>query len=563
MVKYAFYFFSLMVSFSALALDKVTASVDKNPAIEGESLVLEVIANDSVDTNALDTSILLKDFIVGRISSSSQTRIINGQSSRQTKWTTVLIPTQTGQVIIPALNVDGITTQPITLNVLDKSNSELQKNKDIFITAATNKNSVYVQEQLSLTIKLHFGVALESASLSEPIMENATITPAGKDKQTEEIINGRRYQVIERQYTITPLSSGDYSLDIPVFSGQINVQSRRRGGVFGFPETKPVSVITDAIDITVKPQPASFQGTWLPSELITLHQEWQPDLTEFKVGEPITRTITLNAVGLTKEQLPSIEAPIVQGIKIYPDQPQLHSGIRQQRLVSQAVMSFAIVASDEGAFELPEVRIPWWNTVTNKQEVAVLPAQRIFIQANPDFSKNQNNVNNSVTHNSNIDNDKLPNNLTQATETQTVIIKEHSWLQWLFLVLWLLTSFIWALSYWLKKHKKELPTPQLALDDKPFLALQKACKNNEASQALSLITPWIQSLVPNQTISNIHDAKATMNDDELNNEIKNLQASLYSKSPHTWQGEPLLVVIKSISKKKLFSKNKQGIVLNP
>lgn len=567
MVKYAFYCISLFISFSALALDKVTASIDKNPAIEGESLVLEVIANDAITGSKLDTSALLKDFIVGRTSSSTQSRIINGKSDHKTQWTTVLIPLKTGQVTIPALSVNGIKTQPIIVDVLDKSHSALQKSKDIFITAETDKQSVYVQEQFSLTIKLHFGVGLETASLSDPKMQNATIVQTGKDSQQEEIINGRRYQVIERQYSITPLSSGDYTLEMPIFSGQVHVQTQRRGGVFGFPQTKPVSVITDPISMNIKPQPASFQGTWLPSELVVLHQEWQPDEASFKVGEPITRTITLNAIGLTKEQLPTIETPSVRGIKIYPDQPQLHSAMRENRLVSQAVVNFAIVASKEGTFELPAIEIPWWNTVTNKQEIASIPAKKITIQANPDYVQNIPTVNNQL--NSTLDaSDPELNHQTAETlsNTQTVVIKQHSWLQWLFLVLWILTSIIWALSAWRKKQTNK-PNQPITYNEKPYLNLKQACKNNNAQQALNLIIPWVKSIShhdENSTeINNINEALSILNDKELTNEIKQLQESLYGKSPSTWQGNQLLSIVTVLSKKQLSLTKKQGIALNP
>ncbi len=77
-----------------------------------------------------------------------------------------------------------------------------------------------------------------------------------------------------------------------------------------FGETKPVNVLGEKLSLNVRPIPDSFpvnaNNPWLPSELLTLHQEWQPEPIEFKVGEPITRTILLTAEGLGKAQLPNI-----------------------------------------------------------------------------------------------------------------------------------------------------------------------------------------------------------------------------------------------------------------
>ena len=65
-------------------------------------------------------------------------------------------------------------------------------------------------------------------------------------------------------------------------------------------------MVGEDIKLNVKPIPIDYQGQWLPSELLSLHQEWQPSPDEFKVGEPITRTITLTVAGLSEEQLPEI-----------------------------------------------------------------------------------------------------------------------------------------------------------------------------------------------------------------------------------------------------------------
>ena len=97
-----------------------------------------------------------------------------------------------------------------------------------------------------------------------------------------------------------------------------------------------------------------------------MHQEWQPEPAQFKVGEPITRTITLTAAGLSEEQLPEITMTMPQGLKVYPDQAELHTGLNNERLVSQKVVNFAIVASKAGEYQLPEITINWWNTITNK-----------------------------------------------------------------------------------------------------------------------------------------------------------------------------------------------------
>jgi len=549
---------SLLLVNTAFALSQVTATVDKNPVMEKESLILRVIADDDVNTNALDTSPLLKDFVVGRTSVSSQTSMVNFKTTRTTQWTTVLIPRTSGTVTIPALSIDSYKTQPIELEVLKASAQDSSATQDIFITTDVSSKDVYVQQQLTLTIKLHFAIELKRGSLSEPTLTDANITQIGKDKESDAIINGRRYRVIERNYAINPQNSGEFIIKTPVFSGEIIAQSSRRNNFLSFADTKPVSVLGEDINLTVKPIPDNYQGFWLPSEILTLHQEWQPTNEEFMVGEPITRTITLTAAGLSEEQLPKINMDVPTGIKAYPDQAELHTGMNNNRLVSQLKQNFALVASKVGNYLLPEIRIPWWNTVTNRVQYAVIPAKKITVIPNEEML--QESVESTATTVNSTPLTSSLNNEVTSPEIKTVIMKETSWLQWLFLALWLLTSFAWLLTSFLKKNKASVTTVQTPQES--HKALLSACKNNNAEQALHCIIPWVKERFTTEKISTLDEAKRLINQADFEQALNELQQSCYGKTPNAWQGEVLLTVIQKINKQPKAA-SKSRVSLNP
>ena len=558
-----------------MALDNLSASIDKNPVTAKESIVLTVIADDDVNNNALDTSVLLNDFIVGRTSVSSQTSIINFTATRSTSWTTVLIPKRSGKIIIPSLTIEGKSTQPITLNVLTATDPLATKQQDIFISSEISTAEVYVQQMVTLSVKLHFSTELQRGSLSEPILEGANVEQIGKDKESNEIINGRRYRVIERLYAINPQQSGEYVIRSPRFSGEVAVSSpsNRRSNFFNRQETKPISIIGDDIPFTVNPIPPSYQGHWLPSELLTLHQEWQPDSTSFMVGEPITRTITLTAAGLSKEQLPKITVQVPDGLKVYPDQAERHSNMTNERIVSQQVQSFAIVASTAGTFELPAITISWWNTVTNKIEQAVLPAQRIVIQPNTDLAITDEKYslpNTAVDINS----VESPNS-TELKLPSQVYIEQNNYLQWLFLTLWLLTSLAWLTSAVIKKRQKNQSKSNIKNNAQTingaYLSLLAACKKHQATQVLSLIIPWIKTLkgAP-ETLSTLDEATHFINKKEFSEEINLLQKYLYGKDEtnlshqqNNWDSSALLMQIQIINKKPLQYSANTLLNINP
>ena len=158
MVRIALYFFSLIFSVSALSLEHVSASIDANPVIQGESFILEIVADDEVSISAFDSSSLLQDFIVGRTSTTTGTRMVNGSTTRETRWSTVLVPKKLGKIIIPAFDIENKKTAPIAVVVIEPSNKEAQQQRDIYITSEISSKEVYVQQQLTLKIKLYVGV---------------------------------------------------------------------------------------------------------------------------------------------------------------------------------------------------------------------------------------------------------------------------------------------------------------------------------------------------------------------------------------------------------------------
>jgi hypothetical protein len=565
----------LAISQVTYALTNVTASIDANPTMSNESIVLTVIADDSVERDSLDTTPLLKDFILARTEVSSQTSMINFKTTRTTTWQIVLIPRQTGNLIIPALTIDGQQSKAINVQVIEQGSSvKSTQQQDIFVTAELSANDVYVQQLLTLTIKLHIGIQLQRGSLTEPSLTNATIEQIGKDIESDGIVKGKRYRIIERTYAITPEQSGEFTLNTPMFSGDVMVQSTRRSGFLSFGETKPINILGKKLSLKVRPIPESYPidatSSWLPSELLTLHQEWQPVSSQgksaFKVGEPITRTITLTAAGLAKAQLPKITMNVPHGLKLYPDQAELHSNLTKERLISQKRQNFALVASHAGEYTLPKITIAWWNTVTNQYQQAILPEQTITVLPNKDLPQ-------SPTVNKPMATNTLSDTLSVKKElvplTQPVIIEKAGYLQWFFLALWLITLLAWISHIlYLKRNSTHTQNIRPKKVNNHYLTLMAACKQNNAEHALSLILPWlnnINSQHDNVEIATFDAAIKQIDIDEFTCAINDIQQHLYGKKAKEskWVGESLLKVIQQINASGILTNTGNKFTLNP
>lgn len=541
----------LLIANKAFALTQLTATVDRNPVMVNESFVLQIVANDSIDVSDLDMSPLMRSGLtVGRTSTSSQTQIINGNISKTTTFNTVLLARQEGEYVIPALELDGVKTQPVTVKVIKSNAQDGQTSQPIFLKNSLENADLYLQQTAKLITRLYFApsVDLQSGTLSDPLLESAAIKQQGKDKETSEIIMGLRYRVIERIYTITPQVSVEFTIKSPTFNGEVSTD-RRRSVFSAFGNRKPVSSIGNDIQVKVSPIPSDYQGSWLPSDLVQLNDELQPQQLTYQVGEPITRTFTLTALNVNEEQLPELKGEYPSSFNVYPDQSESHSVVRQNAVVSQRVSSEAIVATQAGEYTLPAVSINWFNTKTGKVEVATIAERTLTIVA-ADSDTGNALVTNVPIQQQEITAQSCPEveEQTQScptvfdeTEPKNLVITLSGW------GLWILTVLFWLFSR--KKGNSEQPVSTLA-SESPFNAteLKKACKKDDHKTARAELLKWGKDRF-GQSVTNLSDL-AKLVSSELSAEIAKLNESQYSQQRSAWSGSELWKWVSAESKRQ-------------
>ena len=458
---------TLLLSTAAYAdVNSLEATIDRNPVMLDEAIRLTVTADGSADRDAFDSSPLLKDFVVGRTSVSSQTSIVNFDTKRTTVWTTTLFPRKEGTFTIPSLTIEGKSTKPIQVEVIpvqEQSNVA----RDYFVTTDIDVKEAYLNQQLLYTVKLFLSSNIERGSLQAPEMQNAEITQLGEDKQYTDIVNGRRYQIIERQFAVVPQASGEFTLRGPIFTGEVMAaNTNQRFGFFN--RTQQINRVGPDITVNIKPIPQGIDYPWLPSEMVRVDEEW-PQGDSFVAGEPVTRIVTLTALGVVEEQLPDIPEFYPPNFKLYPDQSNTTTVEKDQSLISQRQTSLAIIPTQPGNFVLPEITIPWFNTLTQQTEYATIPARSITVA--PASGANNANTPNSLdtpsissASNEDIQND-IPSTATQPNASASnedkpldsasgeVNTDESTQLNWM-VTCALLVLFIIALTGWLVTYRK-------------------------------------------------------------------------------------------------------------
>ena len=548
--------FFLCANFAIAQELDVVASVDKNPIVQSEPFTLTVTVNDDVPQSAWNPEQALSEFRVLNTRSARRTSVVNGVSSRTTSFVVTLqAPSTPGIVRIPPITINNASSNAIELKILDAqaATDELEQ-RPAFIRTSVESNQVYVQQQFKLIARLYLSANLLSGNLVAPTLELAEVRQFGKDEESYEIINGKRYQVFQRTYLITPQRSGDFTIEGPMFDGQISRETSR--SVFSsIAATQPVSTIAPATKITVLPRPENGQGHWLPSELVSVSVEQVNPQADIAVGQPITLQYRLTAIGVTPEQLPRVGISELEQASIYPEAPELNSTVRNGRVIAQRTETIAVIPRQSGELTIPAVNLTYFNTRLNRPESATSEALTFNIKPaeglQQDIAHTQNPVTQQSTQPQNTQAQASP--ATQPVMQPEQQVNNHYFLlAIIFAGLWLITLALWAWWWFRSSIRNNAPSPAVLVENQEhkhsWAALEHAAKQNNASVTDKALRHWLSARY-SVSVTDLNQVAEFYDHPPLSSQIEHLQRSRYAGKDISWQeGKALIRALKAAEK---------------
>jgi len=357
----------------------VVASIDRSRIELNESFTLKVTVDTAIDVEP-DASALEEDFFVGSRSQLSNTTIVNGQITRSRTWTYILMAKEAGNLVIPPVIIGSERSEPIDVSVLPPSNT-VPGEADIFVSAEVDYSDSYVQAQILYTVKVYRAVATRQPRLSDPEITGVDVLVeiAGEERSYDSLIDGKAYNVVERVYALFPQQSGQIRISPALFEARV----LRNGRISGRKIFQ-----SDPIEITVNPIPPPPDGfpnaAWLPAKSVSLSEEWSREPGELPAGEPITRHLTVSALGQLSTQIPAIDVTVSDKVKVYPDKPDLTVSAEAGGILATRTDQYAMIATEAGNIDLPEVQLPWWDIEASEWRIAALPGRTIAVLPSAD-----------------------------------------------------------------------------------------------------------------------------------------------------------------------------------
>jgi hypothetical protein len=511
--------FALFI-FCALPLQAadVSARIDRDRIVEGETVTLILQTDDPKQTLDADLSALEKDFSVLDRRSETQMSIANGRQSATVRLMLVLEPRRSGKLQVPQLNVGGSITQAINVQVDPAPEPEPGEQPPVFIeVAVTPENSPhYVNAQLGLTVRVYYQHNLTEAAISQPEPSPASV------RLLDEVAfqadrNGARYRVLERHYAIFPERSGELVIPSLQLSGRL---VERRPDRLWQPSVRGrrIQVQSEPVHLKIKPRPASAAGdSWQPARKLELSQ--QTSATDgLRVGEPVTRTVIVDAVGLEENMITEPAWPEISNTRIYPDQPQGISRDDGQWVLGHKEFRYAVVPEKEGELVLPQLTVYWWDTISDQQRTSVLSSQVIQVQPSVVAALPQQAV--------------TAPELTTAggpPDIRTAGPAYWRWLTLLFAFLWLSTVMI----AWRMRSRRNIQSndrqSMLSEDESLLLkSLKRACESEDSGQARRALGAWLNGFGPENSSGSLLDFAAGLEDEVL-------RASVYAMDSHGYR----------------------------
>lgn len=534
---------------AAASQASLTATVDRREISDADLLTLRVrLDNSPLNNNSIepDFSVLDRDFEIVDISGpqkTSRTSIINGNTTAEsyTLWELTLRPRSLGTLTIPPLTAGRDRSAPVTVAVVAQTAAmQRRASQYVFFDTSVDATETYVQGQVLYTVKLFYADATSGDFPAPPVLADAVVEPLEAERRYTEIVNNRRYNVLEKRYAIYPQKSGELLIPRETFAG-----SRSRSGFFSAGDR--VTALSEPLKVNVKPKPESFPGAnWLPAKGLVLTERWSQNPPVFKVGEPLNRTLTLNVEGVAGSLLPPMLSLDINNAKTYEDPPTLEEVVTPLGIVATQTYTIGIVPTAPGTLNLPAIRLPWWNTQTNKLAWAEIPARRYDVAPATETAAIAPLLPPTLADNQ----ASIPGTGVAVASSSPLLLSVMSTIAAVFALLWAATLWLW----WRARQAPAVASPQTAPatfshpgNAEQYQRFSQACQHNDAVAARQALFLWGKSQYPQ--INSNHELGQLLQhgDSRLASEIANLERNIYAADPQqAWTGAGLLAALNGV-----------------
>jgi len=389
---FVFVFYILSFTLTCYAKDiTFQATVDRNKVGLGQTLELDLTFDDTQNMPALELP-AIEGFQSQYVGPSTRISVINGKGSSSITHIYSLLPTKVGTFKIGPFKLEhdgnNYTSNAINIQVSQEqvsaqepaapSGQQLNAKElsdRIYLTMQAEKNSVYLNELVPVTIKIYINkLGVRDIQYPQFAHDGFSVGEFEKAKQYQQAIDGVGYDLIEFNTNIFGLRPGEFRIGPATLQCNLVVLNQKQqapssddffnwGGFDNFfnrYEAYPLTLKSAEVPITVLPLPEENKPDGFAGALGVFNLEATIDPLEVKVGDPITLKEVITGLGNFSTVKPSgISSD--NNFKVY--EPQVKQGDGQKSFEQ------VIIPLNADANQIPAVHFSFFNTNTGQYQI--------------------------------------------------------------------------------------------------------------------------------------------------------------------------------------------------
>jgi len=189
--------------------------------------------------------------------------------------------------------------------------------------------------------------------------------------------DGLTYAGVRFEFAIYPQEVGSYALADQSISLTYAADP---------PQTRHTTLPLPRLEFSAFiPGPAAQLDPFLAATGLTIEQSVHYSSDRPRIGDSLTRTITIRADGPPSMILPPTTFASLDGLALYPAQPSLQDRLdaRTANLSASRVDAATYMLQKPGDYLLPAIELRWWNVRAERIETARVGAIELRVLDNP------------------------------------------------------------------------------------------------------------------------------------------------------------------------------------
>lgn len=385
----------LLIAGSLSAQDvSFSAGVDKSSISLDDQIVLELTVAGTAQDLPEPSPPRLDGFNVFGAGRSLRTSVSNGAVESSVSYRFILTPQRTGTLVIPPQKIQykgkTYSTDPIKITVTQSLASSQQHgsaqsqtrqrdvpsnssgDRDFRVEAVVDKDTAFVNEQITLTFRFYQGKRLHSSpDYDPPSTTGFWVEDLPPQKNYYKTVRGRNYYVVEVKTALFPTAPGVKRIGpAKLRIKEDDLFSLFDRDPFGFFDRKPASrqpveLETKPIEVVVLPlpeegKPANFSGSVGDFRMTTTI-----DKTEVEVNQPVTVTVKIAGEGNIKT-LPEPDVPQVEDFRVFSSGKSENVSKAGYVVAGWRTFEFTFVPKKPGTFQLPKITSNYFDPSKEK-----------------------------------------------------------------------------------------------------------------------------------------------------------------------------------------------------